>query len=141
MFRIGLLCLLACAPLAAQNVTAVRPMVAPANVGAIQIDWKAQHDKQVEKNKELRAENEGLRAQLAAWVNKGGSQVHAYCETETLSRNSAGASNDCAASGYKCEAVSGLCLTSAGNSSQCAAGRIWCVYGNRCVSSADECKP
>ena len=136
-----LLCLLACSPLAAQNVPTVRPMVAPANVGAIQVDWKARHDKQVEKNKQLRAENDDLRAQLAAWVGKGGSQVHAYCETETLSRNTAGASNDCAASGYTCESVSGLCRTSAANSSQCATGRTWCVYGNRCVASAAECKP
>lgn len=139
--RIALLCLLACAPLAAQNVTSVRPMAAPANVDAVQVDWKAQHDRLIEHNRQLRAENDDLRAQLANWTGKGGSQVHAYCETATLSRNTAGAGNDCAASGYTCEPVSGLCRTSAVNSSQCAAGRTWCVHGNRCLASAAECQP
>ena len=82
----------------------------------------------------------GLRSQLEAWTGKGGSLVHAYCETPSLSRNSAGASNDCATSGYNCEPVSGLCRTSAANSSECAAGYNWCVYGNRCIPKSATCE-
>ena len=129
------------APLAAQNTGTLRPMVSPVKVDAVQVDWKAQYDRERAKNQELRGQVTSLQAQLDAWTNKGGSQVHAYCETPTLSRNTAGASNDCAAGGgYKCEDVSGLCRTSAANSSQCATGFTWCVYGNRCVRSADECR-
>jgi len=76
----------------------------------------------VEKNKQLRGENDGLRNQLAEYTRRGGSLVHAYCETETVSRNTAGARNDCAPTGYKCEPVGGLCRTSANDSNQCADG-------------------
>lgn len=127
------------APAGAQNV--VRPMVAPSQINQIQIDYKAQWEKERAKNAELRAENARLSAQLQEWTRKGGSLVHAYCATETMSANSTGARNDCAASGYTCEPVSGVCRTSASNSSECAAGRTWCVYGNRCVTSAGECRP
>lgn len=126
----GLLSLLASAPLSAQNVSPMRPMVAP-NVNAIQIDYKTQWDQERAKNQALRNENASLRAQLEAWTRKGGSQVHAYCETPTLSANSAGARNDCAASGYACEPVSGLCRTMARTSNDCAPGFLMNV--DRCV--------
>ena len=164
---LGSLCglLFACvliAPALAQSTTAVRPkmvpvapistakpattatpatVAAPADAAKVQPDYRAELEKARARNKQLRAENDTLRAQLAQWTSKGGSQVHAYCETPTLSANSAGARNDCATAGYTCEPVSGLCRTSAANGSQCAGSRIWCVYGNRCVTSAAECKP
>lgn len=141
--RLGLLCLLAAAPLAAQNVPnlqAIRPMVEAHAADAIVLDWKAEHDKAMAKNRQLRDENTGLRAQLDAWTSKGGALVHAYCETPGLSRNSAGASNDCTTSGYTCEPVSGLCRTSAANSSECAAGYLWCVNGNRCIANTAICQ-
>lgn len=134
-----LILLLVAAPLAAQNATPVRPMATP-NLNVIQVDYKQQWEKEREKNQQLRAENASLQSQLAEWTRKGGSQVHAYCEAPTLSVNSAGSRNDCAASGYTCEPVSGLCRTSAANGSECAIGRQWCVYGNRCVASPAECK-
>lgn len=114
--------------------------MATPNINAIQIDYKQQWEKERQKNQQLREENTGLRGQLAEWTNKGGSLVHAYCETPTLSANSSGARNDCASGGYTCEPVSGLCRTSAANGSQCAAGYNWCVYGNRCVRSPGECR-
>lgn len=129
------------APLSAQTVNTVRPMVAPKVANTVQIDYRAQWEQERAKNQQLREENASLHAQLQAWTRKGGSQVHAYCETPTVSANSAGARNDCAAAGYTCEPVSGLCRTSAANSDQCAGGRTWCVYGNRCVRSAEECRP
>lgn len=134
-----LLLLLLSASVTAQNVTPIRPMATP-NLNAVQIDYKQQWEKEREKNQQLRAENANLQSQLAEWTRKGGSLVHAYCETPTLSLTSAGARNDCATSGYTCEQVSGLCRTSAANSSECATGYNWCVYGNRCVASAAECK-
>lgn len=128
--RWALLALLAAAPLSAQNVGAVRPMAAP-NITAIQIDYKQQWEKEREKNQQLRAENSSLQSQLAEWTRKGGSLVHAYCETPTMSVNSAGARNDCAASGYGCEPVSGLCRTVARTSMDCAPGFLMDV--DHCV--------
>jgi cell division septum initiation protein DivIVA len=89
---------------------------------ALVIDYQAQYRKEVEKNKQLRGENDGLRQQLAEMTRHGGSLVHAYCETRTVSRNTAGDRNDCARNGYTCEAVSGLCRTSANDSDQCSDG-------------------
>lgn len=132
--------LLLAAPLAAQQVQSLQPRVAPVQTQGLQIDWKAQFEQERAKNQELRRQVDSLQAQLAEWTRKGGSQVHAYCESPTVSRNSAGAVNDCAAGGYTCEPVSGLCRTSAAHTGECAPGRVWCVYGNRCVSSANECQ-
>jgi hypothetical protein len=128
--RWGLLSLLVAAPLAAQTVGAVKPMTAP-NINAVQVDWKQQFEKEREKNRQLREENGQLQSQLAEWTRKGGSLVHAYCETPTLSANSAGARNDCAASGYGCEPVSGMCRTMARSSDDCAPGFLMDV--DHCV--------
>ena len=140
--RLGLLCclvgILAAAiaiPLSAQNVQAVRPMVAPApDVGQVAPDYRALYEKARANNQKLRAENADLKAQLASWTVKGGSLVHAYCESDTLSRTTAGARNDCAASGYKCEPTSGLCRTSATESAHCAGSKIYCATTNQCVN-------
>lgn len=126
----GLLLLLV-APLQAQNVAPVRPMVAPQGINAVQVDYKQQFEREREKNRQLREENGLLQSQLAEWTRKGGSRVHAYCETPTLSANSAGARNDCAASGYNCEPVSGLCRTVARTSDDCAPGFLMDV--DHCV--------
>jgi len=126
-----LLTLLIAAPLSAQNVGSVRPMVAPGNINAIQIDYKQQWEKERDKNQQLRNENAQLQSQLAEWTRKGGSLVHAYCETPTLSVTSAGARNDCAASGYGCEPASGLCRTMVRSSDQCAPGFLMDV--DHCV--------
>jgi hypothetical protein len=128
--RWALLALLVAAPLSAQNVGTVRPMAAP-NINAIQVDYKQQWEKEREKNQQLRAENATLQGQLAEWTRKGGSLVHAYCETPTMSVNSAGAHNDCAANGYGCEPVSGLCRTVARSSMDCAPGFLMDV--DHCV--------
>lgn len=125
-----LLALLVAAPLAAQNVTPIKPMATP-NLNAIQVDYKQQYEKEREKNQQLRAENANLQSQLAEWTRKGGSLVHAYCETPTMSASSAGARNDCAASGYNCEPVSGLCRTVARTSDDCAPGFLMNV--DHCV--------
>jgi len=84
----------------AQNVrppvTPQPARVTPQLANALVIDYQAQYRKEVEKNKQLRGENDGLRQQLAEMTRHGGSLVHAYCETRTVSRNTAGDRNDCA---------------------------------------------
>lgn len=109
-------------PPAGRVVAPAARAVSPQLSQALAIDYQAQYRKEVEKNKQLRGENDGLRQQLAEYTRRGGSLVHAYCETRTLSRNTAGASNDCSHNGYTCEPVSGLCRTSANDSDQCSDG-------------------
>ena len=104
------------------SVTPQPARVTPQLANALVIDYQAQYRKEVEKNKQLSGENDGLRQQLAEMTRHGGSLVHAYCETRTVSRNTAGDRNDCARNGYTCEAVSGLCRTSANDSDQCSDG-------------------
>jgi len=110
----------------AQNVAPAMAPVAraasPQLAHVLAIDYQAQYRKEVEKNTQLRGENDGLRQQLAEMTRHGGSLVHAYCEAPTVSRNTAGARNDCAHNGYTCEPVSGLCRTSANDSNQCSDG-------------------
>ena len=65
-----------------------------------------------------------LRRQLDAATTPGGSRVTASCASPTLSRNSAGAQEDCAASGYACAAVSGLCHRSCNTTDMCAPGFV-----------------
>jgi hypothetical protein len=115
-----LLSLMVAMPLAAQTLNGVKPITP--NINAIQVDWKQQFEKEREKNRKLREENGQLQSQLAEWTRKGGSLVHAYCETRTISANSAGARYDCSVSGYTCEPVSGVCRTSARSSDECATG-------------------
>ena len=119
------------APPAGRIVAPAARAVSPQLSQALAIDYQAQYRKEVEKNKQLRGENDGLRQQLAEYTRRGGSLVHAYCETRTLSRNTAGASNDCAHNGYTCEPVSGLCRTSANDSNQCSDGFLLVV--DHCV--------
>lgn len=139
--RLGVLLLLVLsASSVAQTVAPVRPMVAAPKVDTIVIDYRQQWEKERAKNQALRDENARLGQQLAEWTRRGGSQVHAYCETPTLSRSSAGASNDCAVAGFGCEPVSGLCRTVANSSADCAAGYIYCATNRQCVRDANACR-
>lgn len=138
--RLGVMLLLVLSASAvAQTVGTVRPMVVP-KVDTMAIDYRQQWEQERAKNQALRSENARLSQQLAEWTGRGGSQVHAYCETPTLSRNSAGASNDCAVSGFACEPVSGLCRTVANSSADCAAGYIYCATSRQCVRDANGCR-
>lgn len=103
------------------------------------IDYQTQYRQEVEKNKALRSENASLKAQLDSFTSRTGSRVTAYCETPTLSRNTAGASNDCSRSGFGCEPVTGLCRTVAHSTDECAAGFVWCSRNNACVRTPQEC--
>jgi hypothetical protein len=63
----------------------------------------------------------------------GGSLVTAQCVTGTLSRNTAGAEEDCSASGYACEAVSGLCRRMCNVTTDCAGSFVCDTSVGRCV--------
>jgi hypothetical protein len=129
-------------PVAAQvrmvKLPQAAPQTATAPTAAV-IDYQAQYAKEVEKNKVLRNENTSLRAQLDSYTSRTGARVTAYCETPTLSRNTAGASNDCSRNGFGCEPVSGLCRTVAHSTDECAAGYVYCSLHNNCVQTAQEC--
>jgi hypothetical protein len=137
------LALVVLVPVAAQVRMVKLPQAAPqtaAAPSAAVIDFQAQYAKEVEKNKALRNENTSLRAQLDSYTSRTGTRVTAYCETPTLSRNTAGASNDCSRTGFGCEPVSGLCRTQAHSSDECAAGYVYCSLHNNCVQTAQECE-
>ena len=88
----------------------------------------------------LRAEKRDLDARLTealatidSWTKKGGSLVHAYCESEEMSRSSAGASEDCSASGYRCSPVEGTCRRSCNVTTDCAGYHVCDTAAHVCV--------
>jgi hypothetical protein len=95
----------------------------------------------------LRAEKRSLRDQMAVsladlqqartvideMTRAGGSLVRAQCVSETLSRNTAGAEENCAASGYTCGSVEGTCRRQCTSSLQCAGGFVCDIGAARCI--------
>lgn len=134
----------------AQTVRQVRPVspivatpispAASATGVSMPKDYEALYRKEAEKNRELKAEVQSLTERLAQVTRPGGSLVTAYCESPSVSRNTAGATNDCSTSGFACEPVSGLCRTSARSSTECAAGFVYCSLRANCVRTAEECQ-
>jgi len=118
----------------AQTAMRIQPLQSPA-VQAAQIDQAALEKVRLEReNKRLKEENEALKRQVAEMTVLGGSQVHAYCADATTSANTAGARTDCAASGYGCDQVTGLCKTRCETSSDCGGGGSNCdVRSGRCI--------
>lgn len=128
----------------AQAQTPPRPIsVAPTLVAPkaamAQPDYQSLYQREVEKNKELKGQLNSLTDRINQMTHPGGSLVHAYCETPTMSRNTAGASNDCAKNGFGCEPVSGLCRTSVRSTDECAPGYIYCATNGACVADANGC--
>lgn len=85
---------------------------------------------------EKRAANEKLKEALARIdeiTKPGGSLVRAYCASPALSRNTAGAEENCSSTGYVCGEVAGLCKTQCTTSNDCAAGYTCDVPQARCV--------
>ena len=97
---------------------------------------KAANAKLREANKILRNENNSLKERLTQMTTRGGSLVRAYCPTETTSANTAGAEANCAASGYKCEDVSGLCHKTCASSDHCAGGYSCNPCNNKCENNS-----
>ena len=59
-------------------------------------DAQAQIAKRRAEKQELNARLNETLATLDQWTKKGGSLVHAYCESDSISRNTSGASENCA---------------------------------------------
>jgi hypothetical protein len=76
--------------------------------------------------------NETL-ATLTEWTQKTGSLVHAYCDGPTLSRSSAGASEECSTSGYACSPVEGTCRRSCNVTTDCAGYYVCDTAAHVCV--------
>src|SRR5436190_5383936 len=81
------------------------------------------------RNKQLRQQMavtlgdlQSLRTQLDETTRAGGSLVRAQCVSSALSRNTAGAEENCYASGYAYGPVEGTCMRQCTSSSQCAPG-------------------
>ncbi len=91
----GILCavlLLASASVMAQSLRSVA--VPQEALRGIEVD-QSQCKPHIYRNKQLRAENEALKAQVAGFTSLGGSHVMAYCESgnPSLSRSTAGVSS------------------------------------------------
>lgn len=112
----------------------LQPMQSQTAAQAAQVDQTALEKARLEReNKRLREENEALKRQVSEMTSLGGSQVRAYCATPTTSANTAGASADCAASGYGCDVVTGLCKTRCETSNDCGGGSNCDVRSGRCI--------
>lgn len=126
-------------PISPVVATPISPAASAAGV-SLPKDYEALYRKEAEKNRELKGEVQSLTDRLAQVTRPGGSLVTAYCESASVSRNTAGATNDCSTSGFACEPVSGLCRTSARSSDECAAGFVYCSLRANCVRTAEECQ-
>lgn len=135
-FWLALLALVLVAPAAAQLV--VQPIQRPVPVqpapapGAIRADSniaekamtieeaKARIAQLTREKREANAKLTEALARIDQMTSRGGSLVRAYCESRTLSRNTAGASENCGR--YACGEVDGLCKKACTLSGDCAAG-------------------
>ena len=121
------------------NTAAVQ---APAGEAIVQDPekMKATINKLKKEKRELRqqlqmsvADLQEARRQLDEMTRLGGSLVTAQCVSPSLSRNTAGAEENCAASGYACEQVSGQCRRQCNVSTDCSVGFLCDTSVNRCV--------
>ncbi|WP_156029711.1 hypothetical protein [Sphingomonas sp. URHD0057] len=114
------------------NVTLQQDPDAARKVTTIE-DAQAQIVKLRAEKRELSDKLNATLATLDEWTKKGGSLVHAYCESEEVSRNSSGATEDCTASGYRCSSVEGTCRRQCNVTTDCA-GSFVCDTGSHvCV--------
>lgn len=72
-------------------------------------------------------------ATIDEWTKRGGSLVHAYCESDEVSRSSAGETENCAASGYRCAPVEGTCRKSCNVTTDCAGYHVCDTAAHVCV--------
>lgn len=138
-------CLLAASAASAQNLQTIKLLPPSGQLEAAQVDQAAMARRSLEvENKKLRddnarleTENQALSARIDAFTTPGGSEVHAYCPSPTISRNTAGAETNCDLSGgFACEPASGLCHTSCETSEMCAGGFVCDTGTKRCVNAS-----
>lgn len=131
--KLEVACLFAClfvsSLAAAQNVPVIQNLqVAPRQAtAATQIDHEALERTRLEReNARLKEENAVLKQRIEALTTLGGAEVRAYCAAPNVSKNTAGAENNCAETGYSCEEVSGLCNTRCNSAKECSGGGYNC---------------
>ena len=90
----------------------------------------------VQLNREKRELNGKLTDAMATideMTKRGGSLVRAYCESEDVSRDTAGDTENCAASGYRCAPVEGTCRRSCNVTTDCAGYHVCDTEAHVCV--------
>jgi hypothetical protein len=136
-------------PSAVAQITTVQPIQRPVIVKVQPIQQQPDAVQKVMTVEEaqaqiakLRAEKRDLDGKLAEalatideWTKKGGSLVHAYCESDEVSRSSAGATENCAASGYGCSPVEGTCRRSCNVTTDCAGYHVCDTAAHVCVAT------
>ena len=147
---VALLAAFVVTPSAVAQISQVQPIQRPLIVPKIQpVQQEPDATKKVMTVEEaqaqiarLRAEQRDLNAKLTEalatideWTKKGGSLVHAYCESDEVSRSSAGATENCAASGYGCSPVEGTCRRSCNVTTDCAGYHVCDTAAHVCVAT------
>jgi len=94
---------------------------------------KEQNQALAEERNALAGERDALAAKINEMTALGGSLVTAYCASREISRNTAGAEEDCSTVGYVCDPVSGLCHTTCQGTDHCASGYACDVEAGRCI--------
>jgi hypothetical protein len=146
---VALLAAVAVSPVLAQGVMQVQPIQRPLIVPQVQPvqgssdaaqkvmtieDAQAQIAKLRAEKRELTQKLNETIATLDSWTKKGGSLVHAYCASDTLSQRSDGAGQeDCAASGYACSQAEGTCRRSCNVTTDCAGYYVCDTAAHACV--------
>jgi hypothetical protein len=110
---------------------------APSPIGPVETleSVKAANRQLRENNKRLRNENGALTERITQMTTRGGSQVRAWCPSDTISRSTAGDEANCEAAGYTCEPVSGLCRTSCQTSDMCSINHTCDPVSHSCVDT------
>jgi hypothetical protein len=104
-----------------------------AKQGLMILDLAARLDKAEKSGALIALRAKQLEDQVKSMTKPGGSLVRAYCDGETVSRNTAGAANNCANLGYACEPVSGTCYARCSRTNQCARGWVCDPSVSSCV--------
>ena len=83
--------------------------------------------------RELSAKLTEALATIDQYTTRGGNLVRAYCESDELSRNTAGATENCAESGYRCSPVEGTCRRACNVTTDCAGYYVCDTARHVCV--------
>jgi hypothetical protein len=83
--------------------------------------------------RELNAKLTDALTTIDQMTSRGGSLVRAYCESEDVSRTTAGAIENCAESGYRCAPVEGTCRRSCNVTTDCAGYHVCDTAAHVCV--------
>ncbi len=120
------------------NTQFLKPLEVKANPSAAKVaptveSLQAENAKLKQKIKTLNDEIAALNGRIVNFTSKGGSEVHAYCESQFMSVNTAGAREDCSYSGYVCGEVTGLCKTQCNVTDDCSPGFVCDTEVHVCV--------